>query len=63
MHKNLFFYIIYHYCIQIGAFLIPYVIMVMLVGIPLVFLEMSLGQYSRRGIVPLWRICPLFEGN
>ena len=29
-----------------GAFVIPYIIMLLLVGIPIVFMETSLGQYS-----------------
>ena len=29
-----------------GAFVIPYMIMLLLVGIPIVFMETSLGQYS-----------------
>ena len=33
-----------------GAFVIPYIIMLFLVGIPLVFLETSLGQFSSKGI-------------
>ena len=32
-----------------GSFLVPYVVMLFLVGIPAFFLELSLGQYSRVG--------------
>ncbi len=46
-----------------GAFLIPYVFMMVFTGFPLMFLELSFGQYGRLGIVSIWRkACPLFEG-
>ncbi len=46
-----------------GAFLIPYVFMMIFTGFPLMFLELSFGQYGRLGIVSIWRkACPLFEG-
>lgn len=32
-----------------GAFLIPYTIMLLLCGIPLLFMELAVGQYTRRG--------------
>ena len=34
-----------------GSFLIPYFIMLFLVGLPGCFLEMSVGQYGRAGAV------------
>ncbi|XP_075429251.1 sodium- and chloride-dependent neutral and basic amino acid transporter B(0+)-like isoform X1 [Ascaphus truei] len=45
-----------------GAFLIPYIIMLALAGLPLFFLECSLGQFASLGPVAIWRIVPLFEG-
>uniref|UniRef100_A0A0K0D2C3 Transporter n=2 Tax=Angiostrongylus TaxID=6312 RepID=A0A0K0D2C3_ANGCA len=46
-----------------GAFLIPYSLMVLLAGIPLFYMELSLGQYYRKGAITTWgRICPLFKG-
>ncbi|XP_028851529.1 sodium- and chloride-dependent GABA transporter ine isoform X3 [Denticeps clupeoides] len=46
-----------------GAFLIPYIVMLFLCGIPLLFMEFVIGQYSRLGPVhALARVCPLLKG-
>ncbi|OWF47646.1 Sodium- and chloride-dependent glycine transporter 2 [Mizuhopecten yessoensis] len=45
-----------------GAFLIPYVIFLILCGIPMFFLEVSFGQFASLSPVTIWRICPLFKG-
>lgn len=45
-----------------GAFLIPYVIMLICCGIPLVFLELAFGQFSALGPVTAWNSIPLFKG-
>uniref|UniRef100_A0AAR2JKA3 Transporter n=1 Tax=Pygocentrus nattereri TaxID=42514 RepID=A0AAR2JKA3_PYGNA len=46
-----------------GAFLIPYIIMLFLCGIPLLFMEYAIGQYTRLGPVHgLAKICPLLKG-
>lgn len=45
-----------------GAFLIPWVIMLFLIGIPLFVLEFSFGQYMRKSPVKVWVIAPLFCG-
>uniref|UniRef100_A0A3B1KDQ1 Transporter n=1 Tax=Astyanax mexicanus TaxID=7994 RepID=A0A3B1KDQ1_ASTMX len=37
-----------------GAFLVPYVILLLLIGIPLFFLELALGQLIRRGCIGVW---------
>ena len=46
-----------------GAFLIPYLIMVVLAGFPLMFLELSFGQYGSLGVVSIWKASPLFQGG
>uniref|UniRef100_A0ABM0MCA3 Sodium- and chloride-dependent GABA transporter 3-like n=1 Tax=Saccoglossus kowalevskii TaxID=10224 RepID=A0ABM0MCA3_SACKO len=43
------------------AFLIPYIICMVFAGIPLFFLEVSLGQFMSRGGIMCWKICPLFQ--
>uniref|UniRef100_A0A8C4FBE7 Transporter n=1 Tax=Dicentrarchus labrax TaxID=13489 RepID=A0A8C4FBE7_DICLA len=46
-----------------GAFMIPYLTMVILCGIPLLYMEFAIGQYSRLGPVHAFaKICPLFKG-
>ncbi|XP_024125365.1 sodium- and chloride-dependent GABA transporter 2 isoform X1 [Oryzias melastigma] len=46
-----------------GVFFIPYVLFLVTCGIPLFFLETSLGQFTSQGGITCWRkICPLFEG-
>merc|ERR1711953_1428004 len=46
-----------------GAFLIPYLVMLLLCGIPLLYMELAVGQYTRRGpIGALGKICPLLKG-
>uniref|UniRef100_UPI003AAC43D7 sodium- and chloride-dependent GABA transporter 2-like n=1 Tax=Centroberyx gerrardi TaxID=166262 RepID=UPI003AAC43D7 len=46
-----------------GVFFVPYVLFLVTCGIPLFFLEISLGQLTGQGGITCWRkICPLFEG-
>ena len=46
-----------------GAFFIPYLVMLMFCGIPLVFMEMSFGQYASLGPITIWKAVPLFKGE
>ncbi|CAF0789248.1 unnamed protein product [Brachionus calyciflorus] len=47
-----------------GAFLIPYFINLIIVAVPLMFMEFSVGQFTQRGpIGAMSRICPLFKGT
>ncbi len=49
--------------LSLGAFLIPYILSVVLGGMPLFYLELLLGQYYRQGAITCWRkICPLLAG-
>ena len=46
----------------IGAFFVPYFIMLFFVGIPLFVLEFSFGQFMQSSPVKVWIIAPLFTG-
>ncbi|XP_071963969.1 sodium- and chloride-dependent taurine transporter-like isoform X2 [Antedon mediterranea] len=45
-----------------GAFLIPYFICLIVGAIPLVFLEIGIGQYTSQAGISCWTICPIFKG-
>lgn len=43
-------------------FLVAYIILSLLIGLPLLFLELGLGQLSQEGFTKTWRAVPLFRG-
>ncbi|XP_037916674.1 sodium-dependent nutrient amino acid transporter 1-like isoform X2 [Hermetia illucens] len=45
-----------------GAFVIPYLIVLFLVGKPIYYLEMLIGQFSSRGSVKVFDLCPAMRG-
>ncbi|XP_068251588.1 sodium-dependent proline transporter-like [Nyctibius grandis] len=45
-----------------GVFLIPYVIMLLVAGLPLFLMELSLGRYGTAGPLAVWKCCPLLKG-
>lgn len=45
-----------------GAFLIPYIIVLIIIGKPMYYLEMILGQFTSRSSVKTWSLNPLFKG-
>ncbi|CAL1528298.1 unnamed protein product [Lymnaea stagnalis] len=45
-----------------GAFLIPYTLMLIAVGLPLFYMELAFGQFASLGPITIWRINPLFKG-
>nr|CAD7195975.1 unnamed protein product [Timema douglasi] len=45
-----------------GAFLVVYLSISLILGIPLVFLEIGQGQLCQKGTATLWRAVPLFKG-
>ncbi|XP_078067409.1 sodium- and chloride-dependent neutral and basic amino acid transporter B(0+)-like isoform X2 [Mustelus asterias] len=45
-----------------GAFLIPYTLMLALVGMPVFFLECSFGQFASLGPVAGWKAVPMMQG-
>lgn len=46
-----------------GAFLIPYFLCAVVGGVPLFFLEVTVGQFMGKGGVGAWRICPILQGE
>ncbi|XP_034461964.1 sodium- and chloride-dependent GABA transporter ine [Hippoglossus hippoglossus] len=46
-----------------GAFLVPYLFMLVVLGIPLLHMELTVGQYTKRGpVLALAYVCPLLKG-
>lgn len=45
-----------------AAFVIPYILICVLCGIPLLMMETALGQFSRRGAVGCWDFAPSMRG-
>jgi solute carrier family 6 amino acid transporter-like protein 5/7/9/14 len=45
-----------------AVFFIPYVIMLFFVGMPIFYLELSLGQFTSAGPLTCWEMAPLFKG-
>lgn len=47
-----------------GAFLIPYLVVLTLIGRPMYYMEMALGQFSSRGTIKMYeKLSPVFKGN
>ncbi|XP_047474196.1 sodium-dependent noradrenaline transporter-like [Penaeus chinensis] len=46
-----------------GAFLVPYLLTLVLVGIPLFFLETAVGQFSSSSCLAVFSVCPAFKGK
>ncbi|XP_067652264.1 sodium- and chloride-dependent glycine transporter 1-like [Haliotis asinina] len=45
-----------------GAFLIPHIIFIVVLAMPLFFLEVALGQFSHKGPIRVWAMCPPLKG-
>ncbi|XP_074605414.1 sodium-dependent nutrient amino acid transporter 1-like isoform X1 [Brevipalpus obovatus] len=45
-----------------GAFLIPYLVLVFLIGRPLYYLELVVGQFSSSNPINVWRAAPALKG-
>jgi solute carrier family 6 (neurotransmitter transporter) len=44
------------------AFLVPYLTLMMFIGVPIVLLEMALGQFLGQGSAHSWKASPFFKG-
>ncbi|XP_053988541.1 sodium-dependent nutrient amino acid transporter 1-like [Hylaeus volcanicus] len=45
-----------------GAFLVPYLVVLFIIGKPIYYMEMILGQFSSRSCVEVWSVTPGFKG-
>ncbi|XP_022647994.1 sodium- and chloride-dependent glycine transporter 1-like isoform X1 [Varroa destructor] len=45
-----------------GAFLLPYFTLMLLIGKPLYYLELAMGQFSSCGCLEVWKCVPAFKG-
>ncbi|XP_039256761.2 sodium- and chloride-dependent GABA transporter 2-like [Styela clava] len=45
-----------------GAFLIPYLIFLLVSALPIFFLEVTLGQFTSRGVARAWEMVPIMKG-
>ncbi|XP_072177030.1 sodium- and chloride-dependent neutral and basic amino acid transporter B(0+)-like [Diadema setosum] len=45
-----------------GAFMVPYLILLMLGAVPLVVLEFAVGQYSTSNMMNIWNALPIMRG-
>lgn len=46
-----------------GAFLIPYIIVLLLIGKPFYYMEMILGQFCSNSHINIWALSPGFRGR
>lgn len=45
-----------------GAFLLPYIVVLFVIGKPGYFMEMAMGQFSSRGTIKVYDSCPAMRG-
>ncbi|ELU02987.1 hypothetical protein CAPTEDRAFT_121763 [Capitella teleta] len=45
-----------------GAFLVPYFVVLAIIGLPLFFMELAFGQFASLGPIAIWTVNPLFKG-
>ncbi|XP_071108719.1 sodium- and chloride-dependent glycine transporter 1-like [Haliotis cracherodii] len=45
-----------------GAFLIPFILCLLITGFPMFFLESAISQFSGKAAKQVWSFCPMFKG-
>ncbi|XP_067650096.1 sodium- and chloride-dependent glycine transporter 2-like [Haliotis asinina] len=45
-----------------GAFLIPFIVCLLVAGFPVFFLEAAMSQFSGKAVQQVWSFCPMFQG-
>ncbi|VDI33268.1 Hypothetical predicted protein, partial [Mytilus galloprovincialis] len=45
-----------------GAFLIPYLVFMVIGAVPIYYLEYGISQFSSSSVLTVWKICPLLKG-
>uniref|UniRef100_A0A8C4PZ60 Transporter n=1 Tax=Eptatretus burgeri TaxID=7764 RepID=A0A8C4PZ60_EPTBU len=45
-----------------GAFLIPYLTMLAVAGLPIFFMEVAIGQFASQGPISVWKAIPALQG-
>ncbi|XP_070197949.1 sodium- and chloride-dependent glycine transporter 1-like [Littorina saxatilis] len=45
-----------------ATFLFPYILMLIVAGLPLFFIELALGQFASEGPITVWKMSPFFSG-
>lgn len=61
MFHFLFYYFLFF---STGAFLVPYILMVLVIGLPIFFAELFVGQYSGLGPIRAYEyLAPIFHGK
>ncbi|KAK3879463.1 hypothetical protein Pcinc_015970 [Petrolisthes cinctipes] len=45
-----------------GAFLVPYLLVLVLVGIPLYLMESAIGQFASSSCITIYNVCPILKG-
>ena len=58
-----FFSVVLNFFLIIGAFLIPYFILYFLIGAPIYYLELALGQFSSRGPATAFILAKGWQGK
>ena len=46
-----------------GAFLIPYIVVLVLIGKPLYYMELAIGQFTSQGSVKAIQAIPIMKGK